>query len=161
MKASAITLCFAASMLCASSVHAAPKCFPVAGSQQERVIPGNPCNSPVGFCLEGSFSGPLRGTLDINATSLQPTPDAAVTGGIFTTADITFQGRVLGRQGTLIFKEAASLQGSGRANAATLYNIVGASGGLSGTTGTLRLSGIFDFDTGEANARYEGEVCLR
>jgi Protein of unknown function (DUF3224) len=143
-----------------SAAVARPGCFQVVGQQEERVLPGNDCGSPVGFCLAGSFKGSLNGRLDIKATSLTRTLHAAESGTVFSTGDITFDGRALGRRGTLTIRESATLDGSGRADVVALYTVIGGSGELSGARGSIRLSGWFDFETGNAATRYEGDICL-
>lgn len=155
------SLCLTVCLLAASNVHAAsPICFPVVGQQEETVLPGNDCASPVGFCLAGSFRGGLNGQLAIKATSLTPTPHAAESGTFFSTGDIVFTGRMHGLRGTLDIRESATLDGAGRADVVALYTVIGGSGELAGARGSIRLSGWFDFDAGNAATRYEGEICL-
>jgi hypothetical protein len=155
-----LALVFATLFVAQNAAAAAPRCFKVFGQQEEAVLPGNDCGSPVGFCLAGSFKGSLNGSLDIKATSLSPTPHFAESGTVFSTGDIVFDGRMLGRRGTLTIRESATLDGAGRADVVALYTVIGGSGELSGANGSIRLSGWFDFDTGTAETRYEGDISL-
>jgi hypothetical protein len=139
--------------------HAAERCYPVFGSQVETVLAGNPCNSPIGLCLQGTLRGTLNGTSNITAITFLPTVDAATTGNNAATADISFQGRLLGRQGGLTIKDTVILSGTS-SDGVALYTILGGSGQLTGATGNLRLIGTCDLAAGQCNNRFEGKICL-
>jgi hypothetical protein len=154
------TLALLCALSAAPAFAADDRCMAVQGQQRETVLAGNDCGSPVGFCLAGTFSGTLNGALSITATSLTPTPHAAESGTFYSAGNIVFDGRLGGDLGTLNIRESATLDGAGRADVVALYTIIGGTGALSGASGSIRLSGWFDFDIGEAETRYEGEVCL-
>jgi hypothetical protein len=155
------SLAIAVAVLSASSAFASPKCFPVFGTFQEKNTPGNPCNSPIGICLDGRMAGAVSGTTRGKGMYLTPTADNAQSGVVSAGGEIEFDGRVLGRRGTLTIKDNAIIDSVGRGDAVGLLTIVGGTGQLSGATGTIRVSGVFDLATLDLpTSSYQGEICL-
>jgi hypothetical protein len=147
-------------VLAASGAEAAPRCFEAFGVFKQRQIAGNPCNSPLRQCQVATFTGVLQGTALNSVTRVAGTPDFPITGVLGGTSDGEFEGRVLNRRGGLTVKYAALIDGVGRGDSVSMMTIIGGSGQLSGATGTLRFSTVFDLEAAEVSSKYEGQICL-
>jgi hypothetical protein len=146
-------------LLPATSSEASTGCLPVSGGYTEHPVTGPDCLSPVGLCIAATYRGGIRGDAEGRATSIVPTADTPTTSVQLFTSDSTITGRVAGRSGTLIIKNAGAFASAGEGSIVDLQTIVGGTGGLAGAHGALRAQGTFVFPTG-GRSRYTGTVCL-
>ena len=144
----------------AGSVNAAPNCFPAFGTYKQVRIEGNSCNSPLEQCSIVNFKGTMNGTALNAVTRVAGTPDFPISGVLGGTSDGEFEGRVRNRRGGVTFKYAALIDSIGRGDAVALLTIIEGSGELTGVTGTLRFSTVFDLTAAETSTTYEGQICL-
>lgn len=147
-------------ILAATSVDAEDRCSHVNGHYAERAAAPTSCPSPVGLCIEGEFSGSVRGAFAVTATSFTPTADTPTTAVIHFTGDGVIHARVGGKQGDLFFKSAGAFHTVGTGEIVDLQFITGGTGALAGASGALRASGTFDPATGSGESEYTGMVCL-
>jgi hypothetical protein len=160
MKSNNACLLAIALVLAAGSAEAAPRCFEAFGVYKQRQIAGNSCNSPLRQCQIATFTGVVKGTALNGVTRVAGTPDFPITGVLGGTSDGEFEGSVLGRRGGLTVKYAALIDAVGRGDSVSMMTIIGGSGQLSGATGTLRFSTVFDLEVGDVSSKYEGQICL-
>ncbi|BFU42742.1 DUF3224 domain-containing protein [Krasilnikovia sp. MM14-A1004] len=143
----------------ATSTQAAAHCTTVTGSYVEHPVTGPSCLSPVGLCIEATYRGGVSGTLEGRATSIVPTADTPTTTVQLFTSDSTLTGRIGGRTGSLIIKNAGAFSSGGDGSIVDLQTIIGGTGYLNGATGALRSQGTFTFPDG-GRSRYTGTVCF-
>lgn len=159
IRMSAFALAATALLVSSTGVSADPLCKKVQGRYMEHIVTEN-CTAPTGLCIAGEYQGELRGEFFGSATSLTPTADTATTGVLLFTSDSTIHARVKGKQGDLMIKNAGAFQSTGTGNIVDVQFIVGGTGDLTGASGVLRASGIFNPVTGMGESAYEGEICL-
>ena len=135
-------------------------CKSVEGSYDEHIAAGTVCDSPVGLCIAGDYKGDIKGAFTGSATALIPTGDTPVTTVTLFTSDSTITATVHGRRGTLIIKNAGGFTQHPDGSIIDLQTIVGGTGQLAGTSGSLRASGTFSFATGTGHSQWQGTVCL-
>ena len=146
--------------LAATSVSAEDRSAPVNGHYAERAAAPTSCASPVGLCIEGEFSGAIRGAFAVTATSFTPTADTPVTAVVHFTGDGVIHARIGGNQGDLFFKSAGAFHTVGTGEIVDLQFITGGTGALAGASGALRASGTFDPVAGSGESEYTGMICL-
>src|SRR5687767_10079565 len=71
--------------LTATTAHA-QSCQPVIGHYIEHAVIEN-CDSPVGLCIAGEYSGVIKGGFEGKATTLVPTADTPSTAALLFTSD--------------------------------------------------------------------------
>lgn len=147
-------------VLTATGVNAEDKCRPVNGHYAERAVAPTSCSSPVGLCIQGEFSGGVRGAFAVTATSFTGTADTPTTAVIHFTGDGVIHARIGSRQGDLFFKSAGAFHTVGTGEIVDLQFVTGGTGSLAGATGALRASGTFDPATGSGESEYTGTICL-
>lgn len=145
-------------MLTATNANAQSSCQMVIGHYVEQAVQEN-CNSPVGLCIAGEYSGMIKGAFEGTATSIVQTADTPTTGVLLFTSDSTIHAKVLGKTGDLIIKNAGAFRNPG-GDIVDLQAIIGGTGDLAGASGALRASGTFDFATGMGESEYIGSICL-
>jgi hypothetical protein len=147
-------------VLTAPGVGAESRCRQVTGHYVEHATDPTGCPSPVGLCIEGEFSGSIRGAFGVTATSLTPTADTPVTAVVHFTGDGVIHARIGGKHGDFSFKSAGAFHTVGTGEIVDLQSITGGSGAFGGASGALRASGVFDPVTGSGESEYSGTVCL-
>lgn len=147
-------------LLVTASASANTQCRRVHGVYDEHAVDPSSCPSPVGLCIEGEFSGNIKGPFASTATSLQPNGDTPLTTVLWFTGDGVLNAKIDSRQGDIFFKSAGAFQSSGDGNIVDLQYITGGTGDLAGITGVIRASGTFDPATGMGVSEYEGMVCI-
>jgi hypothetical protein len=140
-------------LLLASSGATAEGCKTMTGKMTLTAVSGPTCLSPVGICATGELSGGLKATLSFTGTTVVPTVDTPSTSAIVVTGDSTFTTRV----GDLLTKDAIVLRTAGAGEFAEVDTIVGATGELAGSTGTLQATGAFTGAGGSGT--YTATVC--
>ena len=118
------------------------------------------CESPVGLCIAAEYRRVIKGDLFGTATSIFPTADTAMTNVLHFTSDSVIHARVRGRQGDLFIKNVGAFQSAGEGNIVDLQTITGGTDELTGASGAIRASGLFDPVAGEGSSEYEGMICL-
>lgn len=140
------------------SAEADPRCRSVRGSFD--LIPVSaPCTSPVGVCGKGTFRGVLRGPYTSELLTLTSTAETPQTGVVLITGDTTMQARLGFRSGDLRFKDSGAFKTIGDGEFSELFSIVGGTCDFQGATGTLIVTGTFDF-AGGGEGEYSGTVCV-
>lgn len=147
-------------VLAGASVGAEAECRNVNGHYAEHAVDASSCPSPVGLCIEGNFSGRIRGAFAVTATSLTPTADTPTSGVVHFTGDGVIHARIGTRHGDLFFKSAGAFHTVGTGEIVDLQIITGGTGELTGASGALRASGTFDPVAGRGESEYTGMVCL-
>lgn len=147
-------------VLTADSLSAAAECRTVNGHYAEHAVDPTSCPSPVGLCIEGNFSGRIRGAFAVTATSLTPTSDTPTTAVVHFTGDGVIHARIGTREGDLFFKSAGAFHTAGTGEIVDLQFITGGTRELAGASGALRASGTFDPIAGSGESEYTGTVCL-
>jgi hypothetical protein len=141
------------------SLATAAECKPVRGHQEEVLVTGPACTSPVGLCTIARLFGALKGDARFTASTISSSIDTPLTGVVFVTGDTVLDGAALGGlQGTLVIKNAAAFRAVGEGDLSDTQVIIGGTGDLVGATGSLRISGTFV--AGSGSASYEGTVCV-
>jgi hypothetical protein len=138
----------------------AAHCRSVNGHYAEHAAAPTSCPSPVGLCIEGDFSGAIRGMFVSTATSLAPTADTPTTAVVSFTGDGTIHASVDGTHGDLYFKSAGAFHTVGRGEIVDLQFITGGSGAFAGASGALRASGTFDPIAGMGESEFSGNICI-
>jgi len=128
---------------------------------------GTMCDSPIGLCTVGTFSGDLAGDFRFTATGFvgyetidpsAPLDMAATTGTITLTPSENEDGDSF-CAGTLDSFDTSAFSFSPDGNFAGVHTLVGTStGDCAGATGRIRVDGIFL--GGCVDCDYAGEVCL-
>ena len=93
----------------AAHVGADARCRDVNGHYAEHSAAPSSCPSSVGLCIEGEFSGAIRGVFALTATSFTPTADTPLTAVVPFTGDGIIRARIDGRRGDLFFKSAGAI----------------------------------------------------
>lgn len=158
-RLSGFVVAASALMIATASVSASGSCFQVNGHYDEHVEPNN-CNSPVGLCIAGDYRGVIQGDFFATATTLIPSADTPTTDVLFFTSDSVIHAKVNGKQGDLIIKNAGAFQSVGAGNIVDLQIVTGGTGELTGASGAIRASGLFDPAVGAGSSEYEGTICL-
>ncbi len=157
-QASPVVFAAVALALTATTANA-QSCRPVNGHYVEHAVVEN-CNSPVGLCIAGEYSGVIKGGFEGTATSLVPTADTPTTNALLFTSDSVIHARIGGKQGDLIVKNAGVFRTIGDGEILDLQTIIGGTGELAGASGVLRASGTFNSATGTGESEYTGNICL-
>ena len=145
-----------------TAAHDGPAgCRNVNGHYAEHAVAPSSCPSPVGLCIEGEFSGAIRGAFASTATSFAPTADTPLTAVVPFTGDGTIHANLGGRQGDLFFKSAGAFHTVDKGEIVDLQYITGGTGAFAGASGALRASGTFDPIAGSGQSEYSGMVCIR
>jgi hypothetical protein len=144
--------------LTATTAHA-QSCHPVRGHYVEHAVVEN-CDSPVGLCIAGEYSGVIKGNFEGDATSLVPTADTPTTSVLLFTSDSVIHAKVKGKEGDLLIKNAGVFRTTGEGEILDLQTIVGGTGELAGASGIIRADGVFDSATGSGESEYVGNICL-
>jgi len=145
----------------AAHVGADAVCRDVNGHYAEHSVAPSICPSPVGLCIEGEFSGGIRGAFASTATSFTPTADTPLTAVVPFTGDGIIHARIDGRRGDLFFKSAGAFHTIDKGEIVDLQYITGGTGAFAGASGALRASGTFDPIAGSGQSEYSGMVCIR
>jgi hypothetical protein len=145
-----------------ATAHDGPsaRCRTVNGHYAEHAVDPNSCPSPVGLCIEGEFSGTIRGGFTSTATSFTPTADTPLTAVVPFTGDGTIHARIDGRRGDAFFKSAGAFHTVDRGEIVDLQFITGGTGAFAGASGALRASGTFDPIAGCGESQYSGTICV-
>jgi hypothetical protein len=147
-------------ILAAASVSAEVRCRHVTGHYVERAVPPANCPSPAELCIEGEFSGGIRGAFTATVTSLSPSADTPTTAVVHFTGDGVIHARMGSNRGDILFKSAGAFRTAGAGEIVDLQIITGGTGVLEGASGALRASGIFDPVSGSGESEYSGVVCM-
>jgi hypothetical protein len=146
--------------LAGASLSAEDQCRNVNGHLAIRAVSPTSCPSPVGLCIEGEFSGAIRGPFTVTATSFIVTADTPTTAVVLFTGDGLVHGRIGAKRGDLFLKTAGAYHSVGTGEIVDLQFINGGTGALTGASGALRASGTFDPVAGTGEAEYTGMVCF-
>ncbi len=139
---------------------AASSCRTVQGSASLNPVPAADCQSPVGICGEGAFTGGLKGRYSSMLFTLTETTDTAVTQVSLFTAETTIPAARVGHlRGQLVFKEAGSFHTAGGGEFAELYSVAGGTGDFAHATGVVSALGTFD-DVRGGGIIYQGQICV-
>lgn len=138
-------------LIISSSVSAAARCKDVRGHYVEHQVTTN-CNS---LCIEGEYSGGVRGTFSGAVTSTPTSADPSIL--IFTSASV-IHANVGGKSGDLQIINSGAVHFGGEGDIVDLQLITGGTGDFVGATGALRASGTFANGSGQSD--YEGTICL-
>lgn len=137
-----------------SGAVAATTCKKAKGKFVLQPVSGPACESPVGICATGSYSGDIAGTNTFTGSSLVATVDTTTTGVVLLTGDNVIETA----GGTLRTKDAIVLRTTGAGDFAEVDTIVAGTGAWAGVTGVIRAQGTFTLADGGAG-EYIGEVC--
>ena len=144
----------------AALVRPEARCRTVNGHYAEHAAAPTGCPSAVGLCIEGEFSGGIRGAFAVTATSLTPSADTPTTAVVPFTGDGTIHAQIGAKNGDLFFKSAGAFHTVGLGEIVDLQFITGGTGAFAGATGALRASGTFDPAAGSGESEYTGTVCV-
>ena len=144
--------------LAGASLSAEDRCRSVNGHIAIRAVAPTSCPSPVGLCIEGEFSGGIRGPLTVTGTSFMATADTATTAVVLFTGDGVIHVRIGDKRGGLFLKTSGAYHSVGTGEIVDLQFINGGTGALTGASGVLRASGTFDpvAGAGEVEGRSGG-----
>jgi hypothetical protein len=137
-----------------SSQAFAASCKKVNGKFTLQPVSGSECQSSVGICATGTYSGSITGMSMFVGTSLIQTIDTPTTAVLLLTGDNAIQTK----GGTLLTKDAIVLATSGAGEFAEVDTVVGGTGEWAGATGRFTAIGTFTLEAGGA-ATYSGEIC--
>lgn len=120
-------------------------------------VPAAPCDSPVGICTDGTLGGSLSGgDYAFVMNTMAPTPEASVPFVQFFTGEST----ITLRDGTVLRGvDAGAMNGRppGEPGSGAMSMVLTV---VEGGEGYLRIRGALNLATGEAQGRYEGEICV-
>lgn len=142
-----------------AAMPALADCRNVNGHYTEQLASAAPCSSPVGVCLEGVFSGAVRGSFTTAVETFVPTADAPPIGVAQFTAGSNFSVRIGRRAGGLVVRNTGAVRTTGAGEIVDLQTIVGGSGDFAGASGVLTAVGTFSF-AGGGRSEYAGTVCV-
>lgn len=145
-------------LLITGQAAAGGACIPVAGTFTINPVPPADCNSAVGICGKGSFSGALRGDYFSPFTSIVPTADTPTTNVVLFTADTTLHARLSTLSGDIMFKEGGAFHVAGEGEFSELFSVTGGTGAFAGATGQIYGNGTAV--NGAGNGAYFGKICL-
>jgi hypothetical protein len=141
-------------LLASSAAFAAPKCKPVVGHFEARVVaPGEGhCPATAPFCTAGRVWGGIQGTYQFVMSGLTP---SAEIGGVPTIVFFAGQSTVLLKSGgEVVGTDTGSIDlPPGQGGFASLITFT------SGATGQARLRGDFDAAEGTTSGDYLGTLC--
>ena len=146
--------------LAGASLSAEEQCRNVNGHIAVRAAAPTSCPSPVGLCIEGEFSGGIRGPFTVTGTSFVGTADTPTTAVVLFTGDGVIHVRLGDKRSDLFIKTSGAYHSVGAGEIVDLQSINGGTGALTGASGALRASGTFDPLTGTGEVEYTGRVCL-
>ena len=146
--------------LAGARLSAEDQCRGVNGHIAIRAVAPASCPSPVGLCVEGDFSGAIRGPLTVTGTSFIATADTPATAVALFTGDGVIRVRTGDKRGDLFLKTSGAYHSVGTGEIVDLQFINGGTGALTGASGVLRASGTFDPVAGTGEVEYTGTVCL-
>lgn len=109
------------------------------------------CASPVGICMNATFTGSLTGASTFTATSVQGTDVLGV-------VVITGTDTIVTDEGTLQAESVIISSTTGAGAFAEVMAIVGGTGAYEGAMGVIRAQGTFSEGVGEGE--YVGDLCL-
>jgi len=150
-RLAAFAAAIAVFLLISSSVSAAARCKEVHGRYVEHQVTNN-CNS---LCIEGEYSGGVRGAFSGAVTQTYDSGDPSIL--IFSSQSV-IHANVGGKSGDLMIKNSGAVRFAGDGDIVDLQVITGGTGDFSGATGALRASGTFV--NGSGQSEYEGSICL-
>ena len=153
----AVSMAFA---LAGASLSAEDQCRSVNGHIAIRAVVPTSCPSPVGLCVEGEFSGAIRGQFTSTTTSFMVTADTPTTAVALFTGDGVIHVRMGDKRSDLFLKTSGAYHSVGTGEIVDLQFINGGTGALTGASGVLRASGTFNPVTGTGEVEYTGTVCL-
>lgn len=138
-----------------SAVDAQPRCKPIVGHFEAAVVPPPACTVAMPLvCTGGRVWGGLQGEYAFVMSTVQPADPTMPWINFFTgRSTITLKtGDTLQAvdTGTIDFQSGGF---------ASLITITGGIGGHAGTTGQMRLIGIFDPQAGTTAGEYRGTLC--
>lgn len=155
-RAAAAALCAAGAL---SAAPALAECRNVNGHYSERVLPAPGCTSPVGVCLQGTYSGSLRGDFVTVVDTFVPIAEMPPTSVAQFTAGSSLRVRIGNREGVLSVRNAGAVRTTGVGEIVDIQTIVDGTDGLAGATGVLTAFGTFTF-SGGGRSEFGGVVCL-
>ena len=154
------SMCVAMALaLAGARLGAEDQCRKVNGHFVMRAAAPTSCPSPVGLCIEGEFSGGIRGPFTVTATSFIVTADTPTTAVVLFTGDGVIHARIGDKRGDLFLKTSGAYLSVGKGEIVDLQFVNGGTGALTGASGSLRASGLFDPATGTGEAEYAGVIC--
>lgn len=159
LRSRAVLLAFLACALLATGALADPRCQPLNGHLSEQASTDPGCPSAVGVCVEGTYSGVLRGAFTTVVNTFDPSPDTGVTAVFLFTADSVIHARVGSKEGDLLIKNAGAFRVTGEGEILDLQTIVGGTGDFAGASGSISSVGTFTFADG-GRSEYTGTLCL-
>lgn len=146
--------------LAGARLSAEGQCRNVNGHFAIRAVAPTSCPSPVGLCIEGEFSGGIRGPFTVTATSFIVTADTPTTAVVLFTGDGVMHVRIGDKRGDLFLKTSGAYHSVGPGEIVDLQFINGGTAALTGASGVLRASGTFNPAAGTGEVEYTGTVCL-
>jgi hypothetical protein len=141
-------------LVLASSGAQAAGCKKVSGKFTLTSVTGPTCQSGVGICATGSYSGGVAGSSAFVGTSLVQTVDTPTTGVVLLTGD----NQITTKAGLLLTKDAIVLRTTGAGDFAEVDTVVSGTGEWAGATGVLRAQGTFTVEEG-GGGEYAGQIC--
>lgn len=138
-----------------SIAMAEPKCEPVNGHIEARVVPPEDCPSLFGLCTEGTMIGGIQGEFYFNVTSFTPLLDTNIPAVALYTGEIV----VHTKNGDVLFGTEAGAFDTANGDFSELLTITGGTGDV--VSGNMAIYGFVDLDKGEGKSDYKGEVCTR
>jgi hypothetical protein len=124
----------------------------VEGTLASTQVVGAACPSPIGLCTQGTLTGNLHGSFFYTAESVVVLPDGIT--GIF---DGTF---VLQTPSGVITEHDHTTANLQTGQLVDVDTILAGTEAWTGATGTILVSGSFNFATGVGESRYHGTVFL-
>ena len=147
-------------LLAAGAAFAAPKCKPVVGHFEARVVPPGQghCPATAPFCTAGRVWGGIQGTYQFVMSGTSP---SAAIGGVPTIFFFAGKSTVSVKRGDqLLGTDTGSIDlPPGQGGFASLITFDGGTGAMSGATGQARLRGDFDAAEGTTSGDYFGSLC--
>ena len=124
---------------------------PAHGHLGSHAVTGPDCTSPVGLCTAGQLEGTVAGDFAFTAESLTPSDTPGV---FFYTGHIV----VHTNQGDVTCQDAGAYSFADASGPVVdLCTIVSGTGDWAGTTGNIRIHGVFTL-SGGGDSRYEGLI---
>ena len=149
---SSLVIVCAAVIISAANVGAQSACFQVQGHYIEHAAGQGQ--------FAGTYSGTVQGDFATTVTLPFPIVEQPVNNVALFYANTVLHAQVHGKQGDLTIANAGAVQLTGDGNIVDVQVITGGTGELSGASGVIRASGLFDFSSGEGSSQYEGMICL-
>lgn len=133
-------------------------CRKVNGHYTEQALAAG-CTSPVGVCLQGSYSGVIQGSFATTVDNFVPNADMPPVPFALFTADSVLGVRIAGREGTLLVRNGGAVRLEASGEIVDLQTVVGGTGDLAGASGVMTAVGTFSFSDG-GRSEYGGQICL-